>query len=158
MRMARPQIAMAHLTSLICEGVFEKFPDFRFLFVEHDFFWVPGLLWHMDSDWKSLRDYTPWVKKLPSEYVREHVRFGSQPMPDLPTRDDMRRFLEWLRADEVLVYTSDFPHFDWDEPSTFLAGHDPELRQRVMHDTAMELYQLEGQLISSSSKPANRVL
>ena len=87
--MARPQTAMAHLASLICEGVFEKFPDFRFLLIEHDFFWVPGMLWHMDSDWKALRDYTPWVKKLPSEYVRNHVRFGSQPMPDVPSRKDL---------------------------------------------------------------------
>ena len=72
--MARPQIAMAHTVSFICEGVFEKFPDFRVLFIEHDVFWVPGLMWHMDSDWKGLRDYTPWVKRLPSEYLRQHIR------------------------------------------------------------------------------------
>ena len=34
----------------------------------------------MDADWKAVRDYTPWVKKLPSEYIRGHIRFGSQPM------------------------------------------------------------------------------
>jgi nitrite reductase/ring-hydroxylating ferredoxin subunit len=34
--MARPQIAMAHVASLICEGVFEKFPTLQFLFVEHE--------------------------------------------------------------------------------------------------------------------------
>lgn len=158
MRMARPQTAMAHLASLICEGVFEKFPDFRFLFIEHDFFWVPGMLWHMDSDWKALRDYTPWVKKLPSEYVRNHVRFGSQPMPDVPSRKDLARFLEWLRADEVLVYTSDFPHWDMDEPSTFLRGHDPDLRRRVMVETARELYQLDSQLTSAPRENAARAL
>ena len=87
--MARPQIAMAHTTSLICEGVFEKFPNFKFLFIEHDVFWVPGLMWHMDGDWKGLRDYTPWVKKLPSEYLRQHIRFGSQPMPNMPTKADL---------------------------------------------------------------------
>ena len=65
MRMARPQNAMAHVSSLICEGVFEKFPNLRFLFVEHDTFWVPGLMWHMDADWKSTREYTPWVKRPP---------------------------------------------------------------------------------------------
>ncbi|MCE2393710.1 amidohydrolase family protein, partial [Candidatus Poribacteria bacterium] len=112
MRMARPQIAMAHTVSLICEGVFEKFPDFRFLFIEHDTFWLPGLMWHMDADWKSTRDYTPWVKKLPSEYIRQHIRFGSQPMEQPPTRADRNKFLEWLHADEILVYASDYPHWD----------------------------------------------
>jgi uncharacterized protein len=140
MRMARPQIAMAHTVSLICEGVFEKFPNFRFLFIEHDVFWVPGLLWHMDGDWKSLRDYTPWVKKLPSDYVRQHIRFGSQPLPDTPSKADLVTFLAWLHADEMLVFASDYPHWDWDEPSTFLQGHDPALRQRVMVDNARALY------------------
>jgi predicted TIM-barrel fold metal-dependent hydrolase len=143
MRMARPQIAMAHVVSLICEGVFEKYPNLRFLFIEQDFFWVPGLLWHMDGDWKGLRDYTPWVKKLPSEYVRENVRFGSQPMPDMPSKADLAKFLEWLRADEVLVFASDYPHWDWDEPSAFLKGFDPVLRSTIMYDNAKKLYKLE---------------
>ncbi|MCC6455561.1 MAG: amidohydrolase [Caldilineaceae bacterium] len=144
MRMARPQIAMAHVVSLICEGVFEKYPNLRFLFIEQDFFWVPGLLWHMDGDWKGLRDYTPWVKKLPSEYVRENIRFGSQPMPDMPSKADLAKFLEWLRADEVLVFASDYPHWDWDEPSAFLKGFDHELRSKIMYDNAKKLYGLEG--------------
>lgn len=142
MRMARPQIAMAHVTSLICEGVFEKYPDFKFLFIEHDVFWVPGLMWHMDADWKSLRDYTPWVKELPSNYLRRNIRFGSQPMPNTPTRADLHTFLEWLHADEVLVFASDYPHWDWDEPSTFLTGFDADFRRRIMYDNAAELYGL----------------
>jgi uncharacterized protein len=142
MRMARPQIAMAHVSSLICEGVFEKFPGFKFLFIEHDFFWVPGLMWHMDADWKSVRDYTPWVKRLPSEYLRDHIRFGSQPMPNTPTPADLKTLLAWLHAEEVMVYASDYPHWDWDEPSTFLAGFEDSFRQRVLVDNARALYGL----------------
>ena len=140
MRMARPQIAMAHVSSLICEGVFEKFPNLKFLFIEHDVFWVPGLMWHMDGDWKGLRDYTPWVKKLPSDYLRQHIRFGSQPMPNVPTREDLKTFLRWMWADEVLVFASDYPHWDWDEPSTFLAGLDENLRRKIMVENAQDLY------------------
>jgi predicted TIM-barrel fold metal-dependent hydrolase len=140
MRMARPQIAMAHTTSLICEGVFEKFPKIKFLFIEHDVFWVPGLMWHMDGDWKSLRDYTPWVKKLPSEYLRQHIRFGSQPMPNVPTKADLKTFLKWMWADETMVFASDYPHWDWDEPSTFLAGFDHDLRCKIMVENAKNFY------------------
>ncbi len=140
MRMARPQIAMAHVVSLICEGVFEKFPRFQVLFIEHTVFWVPGLLWQMDADWKALRDYTPWVKRLPSEYLRQHIRFGTQPMTQTPTKADLKTFLEWLRADEVLVFASDYPHWDWDEPSTCLKGFGKALRKRVMAGNAIELY------------------
>ena len=140
MRMARPQIAMAHVTSLICEGVFEKYPDFRFLFVEHDVFWVPGLMWHMDADWKALRDYTPWVKRPPSEYLREHIRFGTQPMIQPPTDGDLKTFMAWLHAGEILVYASDYPHWDWDAPGAILPGFDDALRGRVMAENARELY------------------
>ena len=143
MRMARPQIAMAHTASLICEGVFERFPTLKFLFIELDVFWVPGLMWHMDSDWKSLRDYTPWVKKLPSEYLRQHIRFGTQPFPNTPDRASLEMFLKWLHADEVLVFASDYPHWDWDEPSSFMRGLDPALRGPVMYDTAAEMYGID---------------
>jgi len=140
MRMARPQIAMAHTASLICEGVFEKYPNLKFLFVEHDVFWVPGLMWHMDADWKGIRDYTPWVKKLPSEYLRNNIRFGTQPLPDVPTKSDRDTFLRWVWAEEILVFASDYPHWDWDEPSNFLTDIDPMLRQKIMYDTAHDLY------------------
>ena len=142
MRMARPQIAMAHTVSLICEGVFEKFPKFHFLFIEHDFFWIPGLMWHMDGDWKGLRDYTPWVKRLPSEYLREHIRIGSQPLPNTPTPGDLKTLLDWTHADEIMVFASDYPHWDWDEPRGFLAGYDEAYRQRIMLDNPRKLYDL----------------
>ncbi len=142
MRMARPQIAMAHVASLICEGTFEKFPELRFLFIEHDTFWVPGMMWHMDADWKSVRDYTPWVKSLPSEYIRRHIRFGCQPMEQPPTRQDFRTFLDWLHAEEILVYASDYPHWDWESPTAALSGASKKLKERVFSQTACELYGL----------------
>ena len=140
MRMARPQNAMAHVASLICEGVFEKFPRLRFLFVEHDTFWVPGLMWHMDADWKSTREYTPWVKKLPSEYIRQFIRFGSQPMEQPPTKQDLAVFLRWLHADEILVFGSDYPHWDWDAPDRVLQRVPADMRRQIFYHNAQSLY------------------
>lgn len=140
MRMARPQIAMAHTVSLICEGVFEKFPAFKFLFVEHDTFFIPGLMWYMDADWKAVRDYTPWVKRLPSEYLREHIRYGTQPMPQTPKKEQYTSMLDWMYADEILVYASDYPHWDWDEPRVVTDGMDDRLKDRVLFENAQELY------------------
>jgi len=72
--------------------------------------------------------------------VRSNVRFGSQPLPNTPSKKDLDIFLEWMHADEVMVFASDYPHWDWDEPSTFLAGHDAGLRQKVMVENVRELY------------------
>jgi len=140
MRLARPQNAMAHLVSLICEGVFEKFPKFQFLFLEQCIFWVPGLLWHFDADWKALREYTPWVKRLPSDYVWKNVRFGTQPMIEPPSRRDIDIFLKWIHAEDTLVFASDYPHFDWDEPNAFLKGFDANLQSRIFSENARLLY------------------
>ena len=142
MRMARPQIAQAHVVSLVCEGVFEKFPSLRWLFIEVDTWWIPGLLWHFDADWKGLRDTTPWVKRLPSEYFREHVRVGTQPLEQPPRREDMGTFLDWAHAEEVLVYASDFPHWDWDEPRAAAAMIPRDLRPRIFGETARELFDI----------------
>jgi predicted TIM-barrel fold metal-dependent hydrolase len=59
-----------------------------------------------------------------------------------PTAADLETFLAWLHADEVLIYASDYPHWDWDEPATLLTGFDEPLRRRVMAGNATELYGL----------------
>jgi predicted TIM-barrel fold metal-dependent hydrolase len=67
------QVAQANLNSLVLQGVFHRFPRLRFLFSGFGFGWLPPLLWRMDMDWRRLRIETPWVAKLPTDYVLEHV-------------------------------------------------------------------------------------
>jgi predicted TIM-barrel fold metal-dependent hydrolase len=81
---------------------------------------------------------------LPSEYIRQHIRLSSQPLPDLPGgAKDMPTYLEWLHAEDTLLFASDYPHWDWDEPRNFLTGIDPILRDRIMGGNAVELYGFE---------------
>jgi uncharacterized protein len=141
-RMARPQMGMAHAASLIAEGVFEKFPKLKVLFNECDQFWAVGLMWHMDADWKSLREQTPWLKKLPSEYFRQHIRVGSQPMLEPENAEQFWMMLDAMHADETLVYCSDWPHFDWDDPATTFPRLPERLHKRVFAENARELFDL----------------
>jgi predicted TIM-barrel fold metal-dependent hydrolase len=143
-RMARPQMAMAHAVSFIAEGVFEKYPRLRVLFDEVDQFWAVGLMWHMDADWKSLRDQTPWVKRLPSEYFREHIRVGSQPMLEPETTDQFFTMLDAMHANETLVYCSDWPHWDWDDPATTFPKLPERLHKRVFSENAREMFGMHG--------------
>jgi predicted TIM-barrel fold metal-dependent hydrolase len=141
-RMARPQMAMAHAVSFIAEGVFEKYPGLKVLIDECDQFWAVGLMWHMDADWKSLRDQTPWLKRLPSEYFREHIRVGTQPMLEPDTADQFWMMLDALHAEETLVFSSDWPHWDWDDPATTFPKLPERLHRRVFAENARELFDL----------------
>ena len=141
-RMARPAQATAHCASMICEGVFEKYPNLKVAFIEVQQYWAIGLMWHMDADWKALRDQTPWLKMLPSEYFRRNVRVGSQPMHEPETPDQLLGMLDSMHADETLIYCSDFPHYDWDDPTTNFPPLEPNLHQRIFSKNAAEMFGL----------------
>ena len=130
----------AHLVSLLTEGVFERFPNFKVVLVEGGVAWLPGLMWRLDQEWKALRSEVPWVRKLPSEYLRDHVRISSQPLERPANDKHLLSMLEMMDAEHLLMFASDYPHWDWDEPSTFLTEIDPTLRHKIMYETAYDLY------------------
>ena len=139
-RQIRPSFYHVHLCSFIFEGVFEKFPSLKVIMSESGFTWVPPALWRMNADWKGLRHQTPWVKKLPSEYVSQNVRFCSQPYEDLENPLDMTKILEWMDAGQTLMFATDYPHWDWDDPRETFRGIPEPLRHRIFHQNAEETY------------------
>jgi uncharacterized protein len=130
-----------HLVSLVLEGVFEKFPGLRFAFVEGGFGWLPHVLARMDKEFKGLRHQAPHLKRLPSEYVRENVRFTTQPMEE-PAGRGLDLLLELLDAPHLLMYASDYPHFDFDEPSVVPESLGETGRRKVLHDNAAAFFGL----------------
>jgi len=133
---------MTHVNSLICEGVFEKFPKLTFIAIEGGFAWLPHLIWRMDKNYKALRDTTPWLKRLPSEYVMDHIKLTTQPIEEPQNKQDLLDILRMINAGQTLMYSSDYPHWDFDHPDLALPPLDPELRHRIYAGTAADLYGL----------------
>jgi predicted TIM-barrel fold metal-dependent hydrolase len=73
------------IASLVLEGVFEEFPDLRFVCIEGEFGWVPDLCWRMDRNWESLGEAAPWLSRPPSEYVFDNVRRDADVLYRLPS-------------------------------------------------------------------------
>lgn len=96
----------------------------------------------MDKLWKGLRDAVPWLERPPSEYVREHLYFSTQPISEPEDPAHLSYLLEMFHADETVVFSSDYPHSDNDNPVAALRDVDPETRQRIFSDNARELYDL----------------
>ncbi len=138
-------IFQSQLISLIIEGVFDRFPETRVALIESGWTWLPALMWRIDKEWKGLRRDTPWVKRRPSEYVRDHVRLTTQPT-DAPKQSELGQLTEifdQLGSDEILMYSSDYPHNHGTDPLAILDAPDTDtLRQRILHDNAAAFYRL----------------
>lgn len=133
----------AHLCSLIMQGVFDKFPEMKFVFVEGGFAWLLPLVWRMDRAWDQLRAEVPWVKRRPSEYVRDNVRFTTQPIEEPDRVADLIRTFDLVGADDILMFSTDYPHWDYDNPGQPLFRRLPEpMRRQVMSGVATALYGL----------------
>lgn len=141
-RQLRPTFYSVHVSSFVFEGVFEKFPTLKVGMLEGGFAWVPPLLWKMDMDWKGLRHQTPWVEKLPSEYVKDHIRFATQPMEEPSQPDALKHVIDWMEGERTLMFATDYPHWDWDDPAMTLVGFPDEMRRRIFAENAIETYGL----------------
>jgi hypothetical protein len=100
----------SQLTSLVAEGTFERFPALRLSLIESGFAWLPAFMWRFDKGWRGLRREVPWAQHAPSEYVREHVRVGLQPVDGPADVAELLRVIEQLGSDELLMFSSDYPH------------------------------------------------
>jgi len=133
-----------HLTSLIFEGVFEKFPTLKVVFAEGGFSWIVPLLWRLDNLWAELQSETPLVRRRPSEYVHDHVRFTSQPIEEPSDAGRLQRVFERADAANLLMFSTDYPHWDYDDPMHVARQFPAEMRERILRDNARALYGLPG--------------
>jgi predicted TIM-barrel fold metal-dependent hydrolase len=121
-----PQPVQHHLTSLIAHGVFEKYRDLTVMLVENGVSWLPWLVWNLDQNYAYWRLESPWVKRRPSEYVRERVMLTTQPLENPPRAEQLVEVLEAFGGmDEMLCFATDYPHWDADDP-LYIARRLPE--------------------------------
>jgi uncharacterized protein len=132
---------MAHLVSLVVHGVFERLPDLRVMLLEGGVAWLPGILWRLDTNWRGLRAEVPWLDRLPSDVVRRHIRFTTQPLEHTDGNDELLwRMLEAAGAPDLLCFSSDYPHWDFDDPVHLLKRLPAAWRDKVMFENAAALY------------------
>lgn len=137
---AAPQTAANQLASLIANGTFEAFPELKVVLLETGVAWLPWFMWRIDQQYKEFRREIPWVKRLPSEHVRDNVRLSTQPMGDVTPRQ-FTQLVEMAESDRIFMFSSDYPHYDADSPATVLPRTIPdELRRRIRYLNALETY------------------
>jgi predicted TIM-barrel fold metal-dependent hydrolase len=134
-------MAAHHISSFITHGVFEKFPDAKFVLKEYGIGWLPGLIWRLDAEYERLRIESPWVKRWPSEYIHDHVRLSTQPLETGARRRDLGDYLSVIDGiEDILCFSSDYPHPSLDD-HMFVAGQLPAAwHRKVFCDNACTTY------------------
>jgi predicted TIM-barrel fold metal-dependent hydrolase len=121
-------ITMASVGAMILQGLFDKFPDLHITVKEGGFWWLPEFALRGDDFYLShpgdvslverkVEAGEEFLAKLPSEYLFENFRFSSQPMclPSDPKHFQM--LWELCRGEDMLLYSSDWPHATFDPPN-----------------------------------------
>ena len=130
------------VTSLVIEGVFERFPRLKVVMVEGGFAWLPALAWRLDKLFETMRSEVPHLKKKPSEYIRQHIWVTTQPMEEPEDKKQLLDIMEWIGWDRLL-FASDYPHWDFDDPfRAFPTGLPPERYKQILTGNGRAVYRL----------------
>lgn len=103
--LSHPFAQMIALTSVILEGVPERFPKLKIASLEAGCAWLPFLMDRLDMEYKHRPHQAPLLKKSPSEYMRSgqiyyHTELWENMLPVAIDR----------LGEDFFLYASDYPH------------------------------------------------
>ena len=109
-----PLYHLIQVANLVTNGIPERFPGLKLLFIEGGLAWVPFLMQRLDHEYLMRPSEAPLLKRLPSEYMRDFY-YSTQPL-EASDPELMRMTIEKIGTSQLL-WSSDWPHWDWDPPS-----------------------------------------
>src|SRR5208282_874946 len=114
-----------HCTNWVVNGIGERF-----------------LMQRLDHEYMLRPSECPLLKKKPSDYMRD-MYYSSQPM-EVQDIEAMECTFRMINAETQLLYASDYPHWDFDLPSTIydLPFLTDRARHNILGGTAARLFNL----------------
>lgn len=82
----------------------------------------------------------PWVDRPPNEIIAEQVRFSLQPFDGPSDEAELNKLFDHLGSDDLIVFSSDYPHWQFDGTDAVPPGFSPELIRKIMIDNPMSTY------------------
>ncbi len=136
------------ITQMVFSGVFDRFPALKVFFAETRLGWVPFWLEHADLwyqrhlSWAEEQLGFKPLKQLPSEYVKQHIKFSVQ----------YERVAIELRHHigvDNIMFATDFPHIECEWPNSKPLVEDiysgvPEVeRNKILAGNAVDFFNLQ---------------
>jgi predicted TIM-barrel fold metal-dependent hydrolase len=134
---------MIALSVVIGEGLMERFPKLRFVFLESGCGWVPYWFYRLDEHEEILGPQAPALNTRPSKLLeRGQLYFSCE-----ADETELAHVVDTL-GDDWIVFASDYSHFD----SRFPGASEPIMENRkvsdaakrkILNDNARRLYPLD---------------
>jgi predicted TIM-barrel fold metal-dependent hydrolase len=141
------------MTNWITNGVPERFPKLKVIWIESGLAWLPFLMQRLDNEYMMRTSDSALLKKRPSEYMRE-MYFTTQPMEMVDNRKALEVTFDMINAPGQLLYASDYPHWDMDLPSTIydLPFLSEATKRDILGGNAVRLFNLDPELSEPKRK------
>ncbi len=135
---------MVHLTNWVLNGIPERFPKLKVIWLESGLAWLPFMIQRLDNEYMMRSSECPALKRLPGEYITE-MFYTSQPMEIPRDMSLLQATFKCIKAESQLLYSSDYPHWDFDLPSTIydLPFLDDRAKRNILGGNAIKLFKLD---------------
>ena len=108
--------------------------------IESGVTWLPSFLSRADHTWRAMRAEVPWVDRAPSQIVCDHIRLTAQPFDAPDDAATVRKIVDLLGSDEMLLFATDYPHWQFDGDDVLPSGLSPELIRKISVDNPLATY------------------
>lgn len=142
--LSHPWTMMWAATSLVVNGVPEKFPDLEWVFLEAGIGWLPIMISRLNREYRKRPESFPNVDRTPEEMIRDQFYISTQPLSEFQRVARMREIIDTLGS-EMIMFSSDHPHFDFDNPESirgFFNHLEREEQERVFNQNAIDVFDL----------------
>ncbi|MGE5539037.1 MAG: amidohydrolase family protein [Gemmatimonas sp.] len=131
-----------HCTNWVINGIGERFPKLPVIWIEGGLSWIPFLMQRLDHEYMMRSSECPTLKKKPSDYMRD-MYYSTQPI-ELQDMEAVECTFRMMNAETQLLYASDYPHWDFDLPSTIydLPFLDEKAKLAILGGNSHRLFKL----------------
>lgn len=139
-----PFYLMVHLSNWVVNGLPERFPKLKVIWIEGGLFWVPFMMQRLDNEYMMRSSEAPLLKRKPSDYMRE-MYYTSQPIERVASTELLEMTFKLIHAETQLLYASDYPHWDFDLPSTIydLPFLSQQAKRQILGENARRVFRLD---------------
>jgi predicted TIM-barrel fold metal-dependent hydrolase len=148
-----PLYNMIQLTNLIINGIPERFPDLKFMFIEAGLAWIPFMMLRLDTDYIYRSSDAPLLTKKPSEYINNFY-FTTQPLEHTTNTDYLEACFKMFDAESQLLYASDYPHQDFDTPASIydLKFLSEKGKRKILGENAIKLFDIKNPILHAKNR------